>query len=81
MPTDLQTFEKRMNGLLHVEPGSTAVLTVDIQRDYLDLEIASSPVLESEAERVLPTTTSTPSTCLMAPPMTLGAANPMAPKP
>lgn len=56
MPTDLQTFEQRMNHLLRVDPGSTAVLTVDMQRDYLDLEIASSPVLESEAERVLRST-------------------------
>ena len=56
MPTDPQRFEERMNELLQVDPGSTAVLTVDMQRDYLDLEIASSPVLESEAERVLRST-------------------------
>lgn len=50
------SFENRMNDLLHIDPRSTAVLTVDMQRDYLDLEIASSPVLESEAERVLHST-------------------------
>jgi biuret amidohydrolase len=51
MQTD--TFEQQMNDLLHMEPKSTAVLTVDMQRDYLDLDVASSPVLESEAERIL----------------------------
>lgn len=56
MPTDLQPFEKRMNDLLRIDPTSTAVLTVDMQRDYLDLEVASSPVDESEAERVLRST-------------------------
>jgi biuret amidohydrolase len=48
-----QTFEQQMNDLLHMEPHGTALLTVDMQRDYLDPEVASSPVLESEAERVL----------------------------
>lgn len=48
-----RTLEARMNEVLSVDPARTAVLTVDMQRDYLDLEIASSPVLASEAERVL----------------------------
>lgn len=56
MPTDLQPFEKRMNDLLRIDPTSAAVLTVDMQRDYLDLEVASSPVDEAEAERVLRST-------------------------
>lgn len=56
MSTDLQPFETRMNELLQINPASAVVLTIDMQRDYLDLEIASSPVLESEAERVLDAT-------------------------
>ena len=56
MPSDMTAFEHDMNDLLHIDPASTAVVTVDMQRDYLDLEVASSPVLESEAERVLSAT-------------------------
>lgn len=57
MPTDLHAFEKGMNELLDIEAASSVVLTVDMQRDYLDPEVASSPVLESEATRVLGATT------------------------
>jgi nicotinamidase-related amidase len=51
-----QPFEIGMNALLRIDPASTMVLTIDMQRDYLDLEVASSPVLESEARRVLTAT-------------------------
>lgn len=53
MTTTARPFETRMNETLHIDPARTAVLTVDMQRDYLDLAIASSPVLPAEAERVL----------------------------
>jgi nicotinamidase-related amidase len=42
-----------MKRLLAIDANSTVVLTVDMQREYLDMEIASSPVLPDEAERVL----------------------------
>lgn len=51
--SDPHPFEIGMNALLELDPAEAAVLTIDMQRDYLDLEVASSPVLESEAERVL----------------------------
>lgn len=47
------TYKSRMNELLEVDPRRTVVLTVDLQRDYLDLEVASAPVSADEAERVM----------------------------
>ena len=42
-----------MKKVLSIDPRRTVVLTVDMQRDYLDLEVGSSPVAPDEAERVL----------------------------
>jgi nicotinamidase-related amidase len=42
-----------MNGLLRLDSRSTVVMTIDMQRDYLDPEVASAPVAMDEAERVL----------------------------
>jgi nicotinamidase-related amidase len=50
---DRSQYKTRMNEALRIDPRSTVVLTVDMQRDYLDLEVASSPVAPDEAERVL----------------------------
>jgi biuret amidohydrolase len=53
MGTDGATFEQRMNDLLQIDPARTVVLTIDLQRDYIDPPIATRPVLVSEAERVV----------------------------
>jgi biuret amidohydrolase len=50
---DRREYKEAMNAVLRVDPARTVVLTVDMQRDYLDLEIGSSPVAPDEAERVL----------------------------
>jgi nicotinamidase-related amidase len=50
---DRSGFKAEMNRLLVIDPGRTVVLTVDMQRDYLDLEVASAPVTAADAERVL----------------------------
>lgn len=50
---DRRDYTQRMNALLTIDPRRTVVLTVDMQRDYLDLEVASAPVAAEEAERVL----------------------------
>ena len=42
-----------MNALLTIDPRRTVVVTVDMQRDYLDLEVGSAPVAADDAERVL----------------------------
>jgi nicotinamidase-related amidase len=47
------SFEQRMNDLLEIDPARTVVLTVDLQRDYIDPSVATRPTLESEAERVV----------------------------
>ena len=50
---DRSPYREKMKELLTIDPGKTVVLTVDMQREYLDAEVASSPVLPDEAERVL----------------------------
>ncbi len=50
---DRSEFQGDMNRLLNIDEAKTVILTVDMQREYLDLEVASSPVLADEAERVL----------------------------
>lgn len=46
-------YREAMNELLEVDTKRTVVLTVDMQRDYLDLEVASLPVDAAAAERVV----------------------------
>jgi len=48
-----QAYRDQMNGLLELIPGATTVVTVDMQRDFLDLEVASCPATPSEAARVI----------------------------
>ncbi len=50
---DRSEFQGDMNRLLNIDEAKTVVLTVDMQREYLDMEVASSPILTDEAERVL----------------------------
>lgn len=50
---DRRAYRDQMNGLLELHPGSTTVVTVDMQRDYLDLEVASCPATPTEAARVV----------------------------
>jgi nicotinamidase-related amidase len=50
---DRGKYKTAMNDLLEIDPRRTAVLTVDMQREYLDLEVGSSPVAGDEADRVL----------------------------
>jgi biuret amidohydrolase len=50
---DRSAYKNAMNALLTIDPRRTVVMTVDMQRDYLDLEVAGAPVAADEAERVL----------------------------
>lgn len=50
---DRSEYKKRMNALLRIDPRRTVVVTVDMQRDYLDLEIGSAPLAADDAGRVL----------------------------
>jgi len=50
---DRSAYKSAMNELLEIDPRRTVVLTVDMQRDYLDMTVGSSPVAPEEAERVL----------------------------
>lgn len=50
---DRSQFVEEMKRGLVIDPRKTVVLTVDMQRKYLDMEIGNNPVLPDEAERVL----------------------------
>ncbi|MBI4607699.1 MAG: cysteine hydrolase [Candidatus Rokubacteria bacterium] len=50
---DRSEYKARMNALLTIDPRRTVVATVDMQRDYLDLEVGAAPVAADEAERVV----------------------------
>lgn len=50
---DRSAFHEDMKQLLNIDERKTVLLTVDMQREYLDMEVASSPVIPEEAERVL----------------------------
>jgi len=48
-----QAYRERMRGLLRIDPKTTVVVTVDLQRNYVDLDVAWSPVASDDAERVI----------------------------
>jgi len=50
---DRSAYKNRMKSLLTIDPRRTVMVTVDMQRDYLDPEVASAPVALDEAERVV----------------------------
>ncbi|MFQ5878638.1 MAG: cysteine hydrolase family protein [Dehalococcoidia bacterium] len=50
---DRSQFVEGMKRGLVVDPRRTVVMTVDMQRKYLDMEIGDSPILPDEAERVV----------------------------
>jgi biuret amidohydrolase len=50
---DRSDYKRRMNDALVIDPRRAAVLTIDMQNDYLDLSVASLPVAQEEASRVL----------------------------
>lgn len=50
---DKSDYRRRMNNLLTLDRSRTVLVTVDMQREYLDMEIGASPVAPDDAERVL----------------------------
>ena len=50
---DRSAYKDRMKSLLTIDARRTVMVTVDMQRDYLDPEVASAPVALDEAERVV----------------------------
>lgn len=50
---DRSEYKRNMNALLEIDPARTVVLTIDMQRDYLDLEVGTSTVTPEDAKRVL----------------------------
>ena len=50
---DRSEYKEGMKRVLTIDPRRTVVLTVDMQRDYLDMKVGTSTVLPDEAELVL----------------------------
>ena len=50
---DMTEYKEKMNALLTLDPRRTVVLTIDMQRNYLDMEIGGDPVAPDESRRVL----------------------------
>ena len=50
---DRSEYKRRMNELLTIDKRRTVVVTVDMQNDYLDMQLATAPVAPEEAERVI----------------------------
>ena len=51
--SDRSAFKEQLRQYLTIDPKRTVVITVDMQREYLDMEVAGCPVLPEEADRVL----------------------------
>lgn len=50
---DRSDYQRRMNELLRIDPRRTVVLTVDMQNEYLDMKVGTSPVAPEESNRVI----------------------------
>jgi biuret amidohydrolase len=50
---DRSEYKRRMNALLALDVKRTVVLTIDMQRDYLDMEVASNPLAPEKAQSVV----------------------------
>lgn len=53
---DREAYKRGMRDLLHLDPARTVAITVDLQRDYVDGTVASAPVSEETAKRVVANT-------------------------
>jgi biuret amidohydrolase len=50
---DREAYKRSMRDLLTIDPTTTVALTVDMQRDYLDPSVATAPVRETVAQKVV----------------------------
>ncbi|MPZ51754.1 MAG: isochorismatase family protein [Acidimicrobiia bacterium] len=50
---DRSAYRQSLNEALTIDPSRTAVVTIDMQREYLDETVGQSVVVASEAERML----------------------------
>ncbi|MHB8773019.1 MAG: cysteine hydrolase family protein [Syntrophales bacterium] len=51
--SDRSEYRHRMNELLTIDKRRTVIVTVDMQNDYLDMQLATAPVAPEEAARVI----------------------------
>lgn len=50
---DRSDYKRAMNDLLKIDPRTTAIVTVDLQNDYLDPEIGTAPCSSDQCARVV----------------------------
>jgi nicotinamidase-related amidase len=50
---DRGAFKEGLKRYLTIDPRKTVVLTVDMQRQYIDQEVAGKPLLPDESERIM----------------------------
>jgi biuret amidohydrolase len=51
--TDRSAYKEKLYAALEIEPERTAVVTIDMQRNYLDAAIGALPVIEEDATHVV----------------------------
>lgn len=50
---DRSDYKRRMNELVSIDPRTTVVMTIDMQNDYLDMQLGTAPVAPEESKRVI----------------------------
>ena len=56
MRADFTNYKSLMNKLLNIEQKDTCLLTVDMQNEYLDPNVGTSPLSKSDVDRILKNT-------------------------
>ena len=56
MKADFTNYKSLMNKLLNIRQKDTWLLTVDMQNEYLDQNVGTSPLSKSDVDRILKNT-------------------------
>ena len=56
MKADFTNYKSLMNKLLNIRQNDTCLLTVDMQNEYLDPKVGTSPLSKSDIDRILKNT-------------------------
>ena len=56
MKADFTNYKSLMNKLLKIKQKDTCLLTVDMQNEYLDSKVGTSPLSKSDIDRILKNT-------------------------
>ena len=53
MKADFTNYKSSMNKLLKIKQKETCLLSVDMQNEYLDPKVGTSPLAKSDVDRIL----------------------------